>query len=216
MALDPVLAFWAVCLLLIVVPGADWAFVISTGLRGRSVVPAVGGLVLGYTVLTAIVAAGVGTLVTRDPVLLTALTMAGGGYLIWRGAVTLAAPAPDFGRATAPGPAPAAAPAPAPAQAGSALTRGVGVSGLNPKGLLLFLALLPQFTDRHGSWPLPGQLALLGAVFTLTCGTFYLGLGSVVRAVLLPRPWTARAVTRLSGAAMIVIGAVLLAELFLT
>ena len=212
MALDPVLAFWAVCLLLIVVPGADWAFVISTGLRGRSVVPAVGGLVLGYTVLTAIVAAGVGTLVTRDPILLTALTVAGGGYLIWRGAVTLAAPAPDFGPATAPG----SAPAPALAQAGSALARGVGVSGLNPKGLLLFLALLPQFTDRHGSWPLPGQLALLGVVFTLTCGTFYLGLGSVVRAVLLPRPWTARAVTRLSGAAMIVIGAVLLAERLLT
>ena len=210
MALDPVLAFWAVCLLLIVVPGADWAFVISTGLRGRSVVPAVGGLVLGYTVLTAIVAAGVGTLVTRDPVLLTALTMAGGGYLIWRGAVTLAAPAPDFGRATAPGP------APAPAQAGSALARGVGVSGLNPKGLLLFLALLPQFTNRYGSWPLPSQLALLGVVFTLTCGAFYLGLGSVVRAVLLPRPWTARAITRLSGASMIVIGAVLLAERFLT
>ena len=212
MALDPVLAFWAVCLLLIVVPGADWAFVISTGLRGRSMVPAVGGLVLGYTVLTAIVAAGVGTLVTRDLILLTALTVAGGGYLIWRGAVTLAAPAPDFGPETAPG----SVPAPARAQAGSALARGVGVSGLNPKGLLLFLALLPQFTDRHGSWPLPGQLALLGVVFTLTCGTFYLGLGSVVRAVLLPRPWTARAVTRLSGAAMIVIGAVLLAERLLT
>ena len=208
MALDPVFAFWAVCLLLIVVPGADWAFVISTGLRGRSVVPAVGGLVLGYAVLTAVVAAGVGTLVARQPVLLTALTVAGGGYLTWRGAVTLARPAPALSPAPAPGGA-------ATAPAGPTLVRGLGVSGLNPKGLLLFLALLPQFADRHGSWPLPGQLALLGVVFTLTCGAFYLGLGSVVRAVLLPRPWTARAVARLSGAAMIVIGAVLLAERFL-
>jgi threonine/homoserine/homoserine lactone efflux protein len=209
MNLSAMLAFWGVCLVLIIVPGADWAFVVSTGLRGRSVVPAVGGLVLGYTVLTAVVAAGVGTLVARDPVLLTALTVAGGGYLIWRGAATLAAPAPDLRAASA-----TAAPAPAPA--GPTLARGLGVSGLNPKGLLLFLALLPQFTDRHGSWPLPGQLALLGVVFTLTCGAFYLGLGSLVRAVLLPRPWTARAVTRLSGASMIVIGAVLLAERFLT
>jgi threonine/homoserine/homoserine lactone efflux protein len=206
MSLSAVLAFWAVCLVLIIVPGVDWAFVISAGLRNRSVVPAVGGLVLGYTVLTAIVAAGVGTLVARDPVLLTALTAAGGGYLIWRGAATLAAPAPDLRLASA------AAAAPA----GPTLARGLGVSGLNPKGLLLFLALLPQFTDRHGSWPLPGQLVLLGVVFTLTCGAFYLGLGSVVRAVLLPRPWTARAVTRLSGASMIVIGVVLLAERFLT
>jgi threonine/homoserine/homoserine lactone efflux protein len=207
MTLSAVLAFWAVCLVLIIVPGADWAFIISAGLRGRSVVPAVGGLVLGYTVLTAVVAAGVGTLVARDPALLTALTVAGGGYLIWRGVATLRGPAPDLRLASA-----AAATAPA----GPTLARGLGVSGLNPKGLLLFLALLPQFTDRHGSWPLPGQLALLGVVFTLTCGAFYLGLGSVVRAILLPRPWTARAVTRLSGASMIVIGAVLLAERFLT
>lgn len=207
MKLSAVLAFWGVCLVLIIVPGADWAFVVGTGLRGRSVVPAVGGLVLGYTVLTAVVAAGVGTVVARDPVLLTALTVAGGGYLIWRGAATLAAPAPGLRLASA-----AAAPAPV----GPTLARGLGVSGLNPKGLLLFLALLPQFADRHGSWPLPGQLALLGVVFTLTCGAFYLGLGSVVRAVLLPRPRTARAITRLSGASMIVIGAVLLAERFLT
>src|SRR6201996_7128651 len=94
MALDPVLAFWAICLLLIIVPGADWAFVISAGLGGRSVVPAVGGLVLGYTALTAVVAAGAGTLVARSPVLLTALTVAGGAYLVWRGAMTLASPAP--------------------------------------------------------------------------------------------------------------------------
>jgi threonine/homoserine/homoserine lactone efflux protein len=172
------------------------------------VVSAVGGLVLGYTVLTAVVAAGVGTLVARRPVLLTALTVAGGAYLVWRGAMTLAAPAPDLNRA------PAAVTSPE--SAGPTLARGLGVSGLNPKGLLLFLALLPQFADRHGSWPLPAQLALLGVVFTVTCGTFYLGLGSVVRAVLRPRPWTARAVTRLSGAAMIVIGAALLAERFLT
>jgi threonine/homoserine/homoserine lactone efflux protein len=155
-------------------------------------------------VLTAVVAAGVGTLVARNPVLLTGLTVTGGAYLIWRGVATLTAPAPDLRLD------------PASAPAGPTLARGLGVSGLNPKGLLLFLALLPQFTDRHGSWPLPGQLALLGGIFTLTCGTFYLGLGSVVRAVLLPGPGTARAITRLSGAAMIVIGAALLAERFLT
>ena len=92
------------------------------------------------------------------------------------------------------------------------MVQGLGVSGLNPKGLLLFLALLPQFADRHGSWPLPGQLALLGVVFTLSCGAFYLGLGAFVQAILVSRPWAARALARVSGAAMIVIGAVLLAE----
>jgi threonine/homoserine/homoserine lactone efflux protein len=94
------------------------------------------------------------------------------------------------------------------------LLQGMGVSGLNPKGLLLFLALLPQFAARHGGWPLPAQLALLGVVFTLSCGAFYLGLGTVVRTVLVSRPWATRT-QRASGAAMMIIGVFLLAERFL-
>jgi threonine/homoserine/homoserine lactone efflux protein len=215
MALDSVLAFWGVCALLIAVPGPDWAFVLSTGLRGHSVVPAVTGLVLGYTGLTLVVAVGVGALVARTPAALTVLTVVGGGYLIWRGAMSLA---------RRPGPPPPAAPDPAtpnrpvtsrPADTSATLVQGLGVSGLNPKGLLLFLALLPQFASPHGSWPLPAQLALLGVVFTVSCGAFYLGLGSVVRKILVSRPWATRALTRVSGAAMMVIGAFLLAERFL-
>lgn len=198
MALDSVLAFWGVCALLIAVPGADWAFVVGAGLRGQSVVPAVAGLVLGYVGLTVVVALGVGALVARSPGALTVLTVVGGSYLIWRGVMSLAH------RPGTIAPASPASPA--------TLVQGLGVSGLNPKGLLLFLALLPQFADRHGSWPLPGQLALLGAVFTVSCGAFYLGLGAFVQAILTSRPWAARALTRVSGAAMIVIGAVLLAE----
>ena len=75
MAASAVLAFWAVALLLIVVPGPDWAFILGAG---RAVVPAVGGLVAGYLVLTAAVAAGVGALVAGSPVILTALTVVGG------------------------------------------------------------------------------------------------------------------------------------------
>ena len=57
------------------------------------------------------------------------------------------------------------------------LVKGIGVSGLNPKGLLVFLAVLPQFATPRGAWPLAVQLAVLGLVFTLTCAAFYLGLG---------------------------------------
>jgi len=76
----------------------------------------------------------------------------------------------------------------------------------------MFLALLPQFTDPRGSWPLPAQLAMLGLVFVASCAAFYLCLGSFARRILHSRPATARAITRFSGAAMIVIGALLLAE----
>ncbi len=93
MAAGSVLAFWLVALLLIVVPGADWAFTISAGLRGRSVLPAVGGLVAGYAVVTMVVAAGVGALVAGSPAILTGLTLVGGLYLMWHGAMTFAKPA---------------------------------------------------------------------------------------------------------------------------
>jgi threonine/homoserine/homoserine lactone efflux protein len=179
----------------------DWAFTISAGLRGGSAVPAVSGLVAGYAAMTVVIAAGVGALVARSPALLTGLTLAGGLYLIWHGTRTFARPSvPDT-------------PAGAPARTHRAtLVKGAGVSGLNPKGLLLFLAVLPQFTNPHWSWPLTVQLGFLGLVFTVTCAVFYLGLGSFARKILRARPAAARAVTRFSGAAMIVIGALLLAE----
>src|SRR5580693_2600657 len=92
MAASSVAAFWVVAFLLIIVPGADWAFVIGTVLGGRPVLPAVGGLVLGYAGIPLAVAAGVGALVARAPAALTALTVAGGLYLIWLGARALARP----------------------------------------------------------------------------------------------------------------------------
>jgi threonine/homoserine/homoserine lactone efflux protein len=201
MAASSVAAFWAVAALLIMVPGADWAFTIGSGLRGHSAVPAVSGIVAGYAAITIAVAAGVGALVAKTPVFLTALTIAGGLYLIWHGARTAARP-------PAPG-----TPADAPASTSRAiLVRGMGVSALNPKGLLVLLALLPQFANPHGSWPLAAQLGLLGLVFMLTCAIFYLCLASLARKILHARPAAARAVTRVSGAAMIVIGALLLVE----
>ena len=59
MAIGTLTAFWAVSFLLVLVPGADWAYAIAAGLRDRSVLPAVAGLLAGYAVLTAVVAAGV-------------------------------------------------------------------------------------------------------------------------------------------------------------
>ena len=200
MAASSVATFWLIATLLIIVPGPDWAFTLSAGLRGGSLAAAVGGLAIGYAAITSVVAAGVGTLVARTPGILTGLTVAGGLYLMWHGTRTFAAPA---------GPIAAGAPV---GSNRALLVRGIGVSGLNPKGLLVLLALLPQFASPRGSWPLSAQLGLLGLVFTLSCTLFYLGLGSSARRVLHTRPRAAAAISRLSGAAMFVIGALLLAE----
>lgn len=200
MAITTLVAFWVVALLLIIVPGPDWAFTLGSTLRGQSVMAPVAGLLVGYAALTAVVSAGVGALVARTPVALTALTLAGGCYLMWQGIATLASPA-----------APAAT-VDAPATSRRVVLKGIGVSGLNPKALLLFLALLPQFTASHGAWPLAAQIALLGSIFTTTCGAFYALLGTFAKAILHAQPTAARAISRLSGVGMVVIGLVLIIE----
>src|SRR5215472_1007293 len=201
MAISSIAAFWAVAALLIAVPGADWAYVIGTVLSGRPVIVAVTGIVIGYAGITIVVAAGVGALVARTPASLAALTVAGGIYLLWLGVRTFLRPAGH-------GPVEGAA-----ARTDRAtLVKGIGVSGLNPKGLLVFLAVLPQFATPRGPWPLTVQLGILGLVFTLTCAAFYLGMGSVAHRILAGRPAVARVVSRFSAIAMIVLGVLLLAE----
>ena len=92
MAIGTLAAFWAVSFLLVLVPGADWAYAIAAGLRDRSVLPAVAGLLAGYAGLTAVVAAGVATVIARSPLALTVLTTFGAVYLLWLGITTVTRP----------------------------------------------------------------------------------------------------------------------------
>ncbi|MFF8870317.1 LysE family translocator [Streptomyces massasporeus] len=197
-------AFLAVDLLLIFTPGADWAYAITAGLRDRSVVPAVAGLVAGYAGYTLLAVAGLVVIVASSGTLLTALTLAGAGYLVWLGWGVLRQPATLT-----------ASEAEEAAEGSSrvrVMLRGIGISGLNPKALLLYFSLFPQFIDPAGAWPVAGQTGLLGSLHMTACAVVYLTVGVLARTVLRTRPSAARAVTRISGAMMIVIGGFLLVE----
>ncbi|MFI0232190.1 LysE family translocator [Streptomyces sp. NPDC017086] len=220
-------SFLAVDLLLVCVPGADWAYVITTALRGAPVTRAVAGLVCGYALHTTLATAGLALLVAGSPALLTALTVAGAGYLLWLGWGVLRHPAipAATGSASATGAASptgtgtpgatgsASATGPAAGSGGRLFRRGCAISGLNPKGLLLYLSVLPQFLTLHGAHlPVPVQTATLGLLHMACCSAVYLTVGALARALLAARPAAARAVTRTSGAAMLGIGALLLVE----
>lgn len=201
MDISAVAAFWGVSLLFVITPGADWAYAITAGLRHRRVLPAVAGLVGGHITATVVVAAGVAALVAGTPVVLTALTAVGACYLVWLGASTFAHPA-----------APHAAEESAVDSWRRQALKGFAVSGLNPKVLLLFLALLPQFTDPAAAWPVPAQILALGSVHVASCAVAYTAVGLGARVVLQARPAAARAVGRFSGVAMVGIGTLLLVE----
>jgi threonine/homoserine/homoserine lactone efflux protein len=161
----------------------------------------VGGLLAGHLVATAIVAAGAGTLVAGSPVVLTVLTVAGSAYLAWLGIGMLVRPSiPQAGEEQVSG------------SWARQVLKGAGISGLNPKVFLLFLALLPQFTDLDAHWPIAGQIVVLGLVHVASCAIVYTGVGAGARVVLRTRPTAARAVNRISGAAMVAIGVFLLVE----
>ncbi|WP_370416599.1 LysE family translocator [Streptomyces fradiae] len=198
-------AFLAVDLLLVFTPGADWAYAISAGLRDRSVVPAVAGLIVGHTAYALMAVAGLAVIVANSPNVLTALTVAGAGYLLWLGWGVFRQPAT-----------PAAAGAGGQGAAGVSRLRtvikGAGTSGLNPKALLLYFSLFPQFIDPATGWPVTAQTGLLSTVHLTVCAVVYLAVGVLARTVLTTRPSAARAVSRVSGAMMIAIGALLLAE----
>jgi len=211
------LACWGMMTLMVVLPGPDWAYIIAAGTQDRTIVPSLAGILVGYLAAAAAVAVGVGAAVAALPWVLVGLTFAAAGYLsflgirVLRQPPVLAAVAPT-GAGDPTGTGDPGAEAAAASRPWLRLAQGAGVSGLNPKGLLVLVVLLPQFTDAAGAWPIPVQLAVLGLIFVGSCALVYSVVGMSARAVLRARPSALRIVSRVSGGAMVVLASVLVVE----
>jgi threonine/homoserine/homoserine lactone efflux protein len=201
------LASWGVMTLMVLVPGPDWAYIIAAGTRERTIVPSLAGILVGYLAAVTAVAVGVGAAVAALPWVLVALTFAAAAYLSFLGVRVLRQPPTLVGGDAASGGAGGATDRP-----WLRFAQGTGVSGLNPKGLLVLVVLLPQFTDAAGTWPIPVQLAVLGLIFVGSCALVYSVVGVGAKAVLRVRPSATRIISRVSGAAMIVLAVVLVVE----
>jgi threonine/homoserine/homoserine lactone efflux protein len=187
-------------------PGADWAYSIAAGLGQRSFAPAVAGLCSGYVLHTVLVAAGLAALVASQPSLLGWLTVAGAVYLVWLGISTARSwRATSFSSGGSDSP---------PSAKGRVATffRGMGTSGINPKGLLLYVALVPQFVSPQASLPASVQSGILGLSFVAAAALVYTLVALAARKLLASRPAAAGRVTLASGTIMIALGAILLWE----
>jgi threonine/homoserine/homoserine lactone efflux protein len=197
------LAFIVVAAALACTPGVDWAYTIAAGLRQRSFVPAVAGLCGGYVLHTVLLVAGLAALLAGMPGVLGWITLAGAAYLLWLGIGTLRSwRGASFGAGAAGG-------------SGTQLRtflQGMGTSGINPKGLLFYVALIPQFVSADASLPVPLQSGLLGMTFVALAGLVYTVVALLSRTLLQRRPGAARVVTLASGIIMVALGAVLLGE----
>jgi threonine/homoserine/homoserine lactone efflux protein len=199
------LAFVAVAIALACTPGVDWAYSITAGLGRRSFVPAVAGLCSGYILHTVLMVAGLAALLAGMPGVLEWLTVAGAGYLLWLGTATIRS---WRGASFTPA---AGVEHPGQNQLRTFL-QGMGTSGINPKGLLFYVALVPQFVSPEAPLPVPVQSGLLGLTFVLLAAVVYTCVALLSRKLLQSRPDAARRVTLASGIIMVGLGAVLLAE----
>ena len=152
------LTFAVAAFLLIVVPGPSVLFVIgrTLALGRRGGLLSVLGNAMGELLQIATVALGVGVVLAQSLLLFAVVKFAGAAYLIYLGIQAI--------RHRAGGPTAAAASRPAPTA--RILREGFIVGATNPKSIVFFVAVLPQFVD-YSVGAIPLQLGILGAVFLL-------------------------------------------------
>jgi threonine/homoserine/homoserine lactone efflux protein len=156
---DRLAVFALTAFVLIVIPGPSVLFVVSRALSygRRAALRTVVGNALGEGVIVVAVAVGVGALVEESVLVFTIMKLVGAAYLILlgikairdrRSLVTFLEPAvaPRTDRRT--------------------LLDGVVVGLTNPKSLIFFAAILPQFANRSAGH-VPLQLIVLGVIFIL-------------------------------------------------
>jgi threonine/homoserine/homoserine lactone efflux protein len=115
----------------------------------------VAGNASGFALQLALVSIGVGSIVARSDAVFTTLKLLGAVYLVFLGLRNIRdrkTLARMFGPSQV-----------APKRLGRIVREGFFVGATNPKGIIIFTAVLPQFIDRSAGH-VSVQIALLGAI----------------------------------------------------
>jgi len=194
MSLDHWLAFVAASAVLLVIPGPTVLLVISYALgHGRkSAAAIVAGVAMGD--LTAMTASmlGLGAILATSAAIFAALRWIGGAYLIYLGIKLWRAPIQTSSIEEVPQ-----------ADALRMFAHSYAVTALNPKGIIFFVAFVPQFLDPTRAF-LP-QVVTLEATFVImaTLNTTIFGLLASAARQTLREPRIQRAVNRTGGSLLI-------------
>lgn len=161
MDIPTLLLFSATVLPLIATPGPDMLFIAAQTLgRGAGAgLRATAGVCAGYLVHSMLAALGLAALIAASPPLFTLLRWAGVAYLAWL-ALRLLRSAMRPGDLQIDGDGHRAE-----------FRRGFLTAVLNPKGMMIYFAILPQFISRDG--PAALQAIALSATFIGLCAAFY-------------------------------------------
>ncbi len=156
MPLELWLAFVLASTILLVIPGPTVTLVVSHALAGgrRTGWATVPGVALGDLIAMTISLLGAGAVLAASATLFTALKLVGAVYLVWLGVRLWRAEAVADALEQV-----------RPASQGAMFWHAFVVTALNPKGIVFFIAFVPQFVAA-GRAPLP-QFLILESTFVL-------------------------------------------------
>ncbi|MBD5538569.1 MAG: LysE family translocator [Desulfovibrio sp.] len=175
--LENLLLFVPAMALLVMLPGPDFALVSRVALLEgtRAGKAAACGVALGITVHTACAIAGISAIVAASAPLFQLLKYAGAAYLFWLGIQSFRQKARPLAQEEGESP---AAPLHRHGPLRRAFRQGFLTNALNPKAILYFLVLLPQFMAPAAS--AGPQLLEMGVITALECLVWYLFLAQIL------------------------------------
>jgi threonine/homoserine/homoserine lactone efflux protein len=193
------LVFAATVLPLVVMPGPDIIYIMTRGIaQGRqAALISTFGVCAGYVVHTLLAVVGLTAALYASEILFNTVRYLGAAYLVYLGVRTLCSRvhvelAGNGARRTRK----------------RLFLTGMATSVMNPKGILLFFAYLPQFVDPQAgnvAW----QLFAIGMLFTIMCGMVYGTYGffsGAIGARLSTRPRFADAMKWVTGSVLVGLG----------
>jgi threonine/homoserine/homoserine lactone efflux protein len=198
---ETLLTFALAGIVLLVIPGPSVLFIVGRALAHgrRAAFTSVAGNTAGASLVVVAVALGFGALATESAEVFTVLKLMGAVYLVYLGVQTVRSR----------GALSAALEGPAGPADRSLFWQGVVVGVTNPKVLIFFAAVLPQFVDSGAGSP-TSQMLVLGLLFAVIAATLdsIWGLAAgTARAWFATSPTRLRRVGGIGGVMMIVMGA---------
>jgi threonine/homoserine/homoserine lactone efflux protein len=194
MSLESWFAFVLAASVLLAIPGPTVTLVVgyALGVGRRAAWATVAGVALGDFTAMTLSLAGLGAVLAASATLFTVLKWIGAAYLVYLGVkLWRAEPVIDDGGTESAKP------------AGAILSHAFAVTALNPKGILFFVAFVPQFIDAVA--PVLPQLVILEVTFVTMAAlnaALYAALAGRARR-LVRRPEILKAVTRVGGGILI-------------
>ncbi|MEP3280163.1 MAG: LysE family translocator [Stappiaceae bacterium] len=198
MAIELWFAFFVASALLLIIPGPTVLLVASLALRGgrKTAKFTVPGVVLGDFVAMSVSLAGAGAILAASATLFTVMKLAGAAYLFWLG-YKLWRAEPQLTETGNPSHT---------ATGWNMFLNCFVVTALNPKGIIFFVAFVPQFVDV--TQPVLPQFLVLQATF-LALAAFNVAVWAILAGQLrqhVRRPSVLKTINRLGGSLLIAAG----------